>query len=254
MIDWLRRPARPPASPPAIVRETVRIAGREVPLVVRRLARARRMTLRVSPTADEIRVSLPSWGRVAEARAFVADKADWIERHLAPAGAPAPKRFTPGPGAQVQFRGDVLAVAWEARFPRTPRLDDGRLVLGGPLDVAPARIARWLEREAMTLLTADLAHYCGRAGIARVPVLRLSRAQRRWGSCAADGTVRINWRLVMAPDEVRRSVVAHEVAHLVHFDHSPAFHRALAAIFDGDLPAANRWLARHGRSLYDPFG
>jgi predicted metal-dependent hydrolase len=58
----------------------------------------------------------------------------------------------------------------------------------------------------------------------------------------------------MAPDHVRRSVVAHEVAHLIHFDHSPAFHAALAGIFDGDIAVANRWLKHEGRSLYALFG
>jgi predicted metal-dependent hydrolase len=58
----------------------------------------------------------------------------------------------------------------------------------------------------------------------------------------------------MAPDAIRRSVVAHEVAHLVHFDHSPRFHAALDTLFEGDVTEANRWLKRHGRGLYAPFG
>ena len=102
-------------------------------------------------------------------------------------------------------------------------------------------------------MAADLMHYCAQAGQS-VPQLMLSNAQRRWGSCARGGTIRINWRLVMAPPEVRRSVVAHEVAHLVHFDHSPAFHALLGELFEGDLRAANRWLKRSGRALYLPFG
>ena len=99
----------------------------------------------------------------------------------------------------------------------------------------------------------DLTHYCAQAGH-QVPRLALSRAQRRWGSCASDGSIRINWRLIMAPDFVRRSVVAHEVAHMTHFDHSPAFHAHLGTLFEGDVGAANRWLKRNGRSLYAPFG
>jgi hypothetical protein len=58
----------------------------------------------------------------------------------------------------------------------------------------------------------------------------------------------------MAPDAVRRSVVAHEVAHLVHFDHSPRFHAFLERIFEGDIDAANRWLKAHGRGLYAILG
>jgi len=66
--------------------------------------------------------------------------------------------------------------------------------------------------------------------------------------------VRINWRLIMAPDMVRRSVVAHEVAHLAHFDHSPRFKAHLGSLFEGDLAEADRWLKREGRSLYAHFG
>jgi predicted metal-dependent hydrolase len=58
----------------------------------------------------------------------------------------------------------------------------------------------------------------------------------------------------MAPDFARRSVVAHEVAHLVHFDHSPRFHTLLANLFEGDVSEANAWLKREGRGLYLPFG
>jgi predicted metal-dependent hydrolase len=86
-----------------------------------------------------------------------------------------------------------------------------------------------------------------------VPVA-LSRAQRRWGSCSDRARIRINWRLVQAPDFVRRSVVAHEVAHLVHFDHSPAFHALLGDIYEGEIGVADRWLKERGRSLYAAFG
>jgi predicted metal-dependent hydrolase len=98
-----------------------------------------------------------------------------------------------------------------------------------------------------------LAHHCARAG-RPAPVLRLSRAARRWGSCSGKGCIRINWRLIQAPDAVRRSVVAHEVAHLVHFDHSPAFRALLGELFEGDLNGADDWLRREGRRLYAAFG
>ena len=58
----------------------------------------------------------------------------------------------------------------------------------------------------------------------------------------------------MAPEPVRRSVIAHEVAHLGHFDHSPAFHALLDELFEGDIKAVNRWLKREGRALYAAFG
>ncbi|MEP1605564.1 MAG: M48 family metallopeptidase, partial [Marinomonas sp.] len=95
--------------------------------------------------------------------------------------------------------------------------------------------------------------YCAAAGLDAAPV-KLSRAQRRWGSCSSKKALRINWRLIQAPDYVRRSVVAHEVTHLVHFDHSPAFHAMLGSLFEGNIHTADAWLKDKGRSLYASFG
>ena len=159
----------------------------------------------------------------------------------------------PLPGTGVAYRGELLRLEHDPASTRRVRLDDGALWCGGPAENLPARLRRWLEAEARRLLAEDLAHYSARAG-RPLPKLALSGATRRWGSCSAKGAIRINWRLVMAPDEVRRSVVAHEVAHLIHFDHSPAFHSLLGDLFEGDLRAANRWLKREGRGLYAAFG
>ncbi len=249
MIEWLRRPLREPATPRAIKPRTIVIDGREMPLVVRRLRHARRLTLRLAPDGREVRVSMPSWGRVGDAVEFAQGRRDWLAEQL----ARLPEPQVVEPGATLHYRGETLRIDWHETAPRRPVLDDGAVVLGGPHEGMDARIRRWLEKEALRLCADDLAHYCGMGGHA-VPRLALSRAQRRWGSCAADGSIRINWRLVMAPDFVRRSVVAHEVAHLKHFDHSPAFHAELARIFEGEVEAANRWLKREGRGLYRQFG
>ena len=241
MIDWLLK--REPAEP------QVEVAGRMLPVVLRRNAQARRMTMRLAPDGSAVRITLPQWGRTAEALEFANKRVGWIAGQLA--AVPAPTEL--GDGGEVQFCGEPLAIRHDPTAPRRVVLDDGELVLGGPLESIPARLKRWLEAEARARMAHDLAHYCTRAG-QPLPRLMLSSAQRRWGSCARGGTIRINWRLVMAPQDVRRSVVAHEVAHLVHFDHSPAFHGLLGTLFEGDLRAANRWLKRSGRGLYLPFG
>lgn len=241
MIDWLRR--RPDEVP------QVEIGGRLLPLAVRRNAAAKRMTMRLAPDGSEVRITLPRWGRSAEALEFARAKADWLAAQLAKVPAAPVLQH----GAMLPYRGQALPLRHDAAAPRKVRLGDGAIIVGGPADSLNRRLQRWLEAEALRLLADDLAHYCLRDG-RRAPPLALSRAQRRWGSCAADGAIRINWRLIMAPDAVRRSVVAHEVAHLTHFDHSPAFHAHLGALFEGDIDAANRWLKREGRSLYAHFG
>lgn len=244
MIDWLRRD---PAEP------TVAIGGRTVPIAIRRHAQARRLTMRLAPDGSAVRVTLPRWGRTLDAVAFAESRRDWLEGQLAALPRPAPAV----PGGTLAYRGALLRIEWDARHHRTPVLAGEALQLGGAQEAVSTRLRRWLEAEALRLNARDLAHYCTRAGVP-LPTLHLSRAQRRWGSCSqgqrTQPAVRINWRLVQSPDWVRGSVVAHEVAHLVHFDHSAAFHALLAGLYDGDLPAADRWLKEQGRSLYAAFG
>lgn len=241
MIDWLLRGHDQPL--------TVEVAGRDLPLVLRRMANARRMTLRLAPDGSEARVTLPRWGRTAEALAFARSRADWLAGQL----AAVPRVAELGQGVAVPFLGEPHLLDHDPSRPRRVVRESGQIRIGGPGESLASRLQRWLEGEARRLAAADLVHYCSRAG-QPIPALSLSRAQRRWGSCARRGAIRINWRLVMAPEWVRRSVVAHEVAHLVHFDHSPRFHALLGEIYEDDIREADSWLRREGRSLYRHFG
>ncbi len=250
VIDWLlRKPGAAPKPATAVARRTLDLGDRALPLAIRTLGTARRMTLRLAPDGSEARVTLPPWGQIGEAEAFANERVSWLARQLDALQVAEPPR----PGGELPFRGERLTIDWRHDAPRKPVLDDGAVVLGGPEASLPARLQRWLESEAFRLVGEDAAGYALTAGVP-LPPIRLARARRRWGSCTGDGTVRINWRLIMAPDAVRRSVVAHEIAHLVHFDHGPAFHELLAAIYEGEIAAANRWLKREGRRLYAPFG
>ena len=238
MLDWLRRK---PSEPPSLT-----LAGQTLPIILRRLPQAKRLTLRLSPDGREIRLSMPTWARTEEALAFAHSRAEWLTAQLARHAAPLPIAH----GTLIPYRGLPHRLHHAPSLPRRIHVAEDRILhVGGPAEGLPARLQRWMQAQAREFFAADLAHYCARAGVP-VPALALSSAKARWGSCSARGVVRLNWRLVMAPDAVRRSVVAHEVAHLVHFNHSPAFHALLAALFEGDVEDANRWLKRHGRGLY----
>jgi len=240
VIDWLRRAPHELA---------IRIGARDLPLAIRRHARAKRLVMRLAPDGSEVRITLPRWGRTEDALVFARARQEWLEGQL----AALPRTQAPQPGGAIRYRGEELAIDWHLAHPRKPRLGEGVVRIGGPAESLAPRLQRWLEGEAQRLLEADLAFFCQRAGHI-APPLKLSRAQRRWGSCSDRRAIRINWRLVQAPDAVRRSVVAHEVTHLTHFDHSPAFHAMLAVVFDGDVKHADAWLRAHGRSLYATFG
>ena len=240
MIEWLRD---------AHLEPEIEIAGRLLPIELRRHPTAKRLTLRLAPDGSAVRITLPRWCASKEAIAFAHARAEWLAQQV----AKVPQPRDPAAERALDYRGRRLSVDWSTEAPRKPALSDTALRIGGPEDTLGKRLSRWLEAQALALFEEDAGFYCERASLPVAPV-RLTRAKRRWGSCSSEGVLRLNWRLVQAPDAIRRSVVAHEVAHLVHFDHSPAFHALLGSIYEDDIEAANRWLSQHGRSLYASFG
>jgi predicted metal-dependent hydrolase len=252
-MDWLKRASFDEGGDKRLAPE-IELNGALVPIALRRHPTAKRLTLRLAPDGQSVRITLPKWAHDREAIAFAHARADW----LATQHARIPDRAAPKAGGDLMYRGRAITIDWDESAPRRPRLEGEALRIGGASETLENRIRRWLEGQAQSLFESDLADYITAAKLDPVPI-GLSRAQKRWGSCSDGGQagkrrIRINWRLVQAPDFVRRSVVAHEVAHLVHFDHSPAFHALLGNIFEGEIAEADRWLKTKGRTLYTAFG
>ena len=195
----------------------------------------RRGRLRLTVPARTSRRAALEWAR---------GQAAWVEAQVA--------LIQPGepflPGAAIPFDGASLRLEWNCEGPRAPSLDDGALIVGGPLDRFSDRVERWLRETARRVLTEETAAIADRGGIRAGPVA-VGDASTRWGSCSASGAIRYNWRLILASPHVRRFVVAHEVAHRVHLDHGARFHALEAELYGGDVAAARLELRRLGPRL-----
>lgn len=219
-------------------------AGRTVSVDIVRNPRARRLTLRVDAVAGVVRVSLPPRVAAADADRFVAAHRDWVAARVArwPVAVP----FVAG--AAIPFDGGSLLLDWHAGHPRVASRDGDRLVLGGTEATIAGRTRRWLCAAALADLAPATAALAARVG--RTATVAVRDPASRWGSCAPSGAINFSWRLILAPPAVRQSVVAHEVAHLVHANHGAAFGALAAELTDGDLPAARGWLRTHGAALH----
>lgn len=215
------------------------------PLILKVSPRARVMRLRVDQRTGIVLLTIPR--RVSQRRAldWAAGQRGWIEEALAAVRPPT----AIGPGETIPIEGEPHVVDWDPSRPRRVELGEGRLVVGGPLEGLEARILRWLKGRSRDLLSEETRFYAARAGrvASRVSV---GDPLSRWGSCSASGAIRYSWRLILAPAFVRRATVAHEVAHLVHMNHSREFHAAVAEIFGEDPRPARLWLKREGASLH----
>lgn len=216
-----------------------------VPLAVRVNRAARQLRLRFDPRTGRLTLTVPARVSRRRALAWAAGHEAWVAQTVA--AAPAPVRI--GPGSQLPFRGILRRIDWSPEQPRRIQLTDHALTLGGPADAVEERVLRWLRQEARALLTADTAEFARAAGVA-VSGVSVGDPVSRWGSCSSRGAIRYSWRLVMAPDFVRRATAAHEVAHRVHMDHSPRFHAVLRDLLGEDPKPAREWLRAHGAALH----
>ena len=213
-----------------------------VDITLRRSARARRFSLRVSRLDGRVTLSLPPGAREAEAMAFARQQEPWIRRAL----ADLPQTATVGLGALVPVEGRLLRL--DAGPGRLIRIDGDSLLIPGNPAQAGVRAGAFLKHLARDRLTEASDRYARMIG---QPYSRLTLrdTRSRWGSCTADGALMYSWRLAMAPPAVLDYVAAHEVAHLAQMNHSPAFWAVVARLVPG-YAAHRRWLKQHGQALH----
>lgn len=209
---------------------------------LRRSARARRLSLRVSRLDGRVTLTLPRGVAEREGVRFLISREDWLRDHLGRMGT----ETRPGIGGTVPFLGRALPIV--AGPVRRPVMRDGALLVGPDAGVAGARVLAFLKAQARDRLAeASDRHAAALGRPYRRITLRDTRS--RWGSCTAAGDLMYSWRLVMAPPEVLDYVAAHEVAHLAEMNHSPAFWAVVARLFP-QYAAARRWLRDEGEGLH----
>lgn len=221
------------------------IDGVAMPVRVRRSARARAYKLTIDGLRGELRLSLPARANLKRALGWAQGHEDWVRAQM----AVTPAVTLLGDGATFPLEGREVRICWLAGATRTIRLEDDRLILGGAAESVGARVLRWLRTRAKAVLEAETLAMAQDHGLI-VASVGTGDTRSRWGSCTSSGAIRYSWRLILAPAWVRRSTVAHELAHLLHMDHSPAFHAAHARIYGEDPRPARAWLKAHGAGLH----
>jgi hypothetical protein len=219
-------------------------ATREVRLgdavVAYAFARGKRRTIGFVVGPDGLAVRAPRWTPLSEVDAALQEKAAWIlrklhetrERHMRQQGA----RIDWADGATFPLLGNVVKVvldpghhfAAQGSHLDVPLEEGGASILRVALShtASPEQIRdavqAWLMRYAKELFTQRLDHFAPRLQV-QWRHLSLSNAGTRWGSARADGSIRLNWRLVHFSPSVIDYVVVHELSHLRVMDHSPRF-------------------------------
>ncbi|WP_193366641.1 M48 family metallopeptidase [Pelagibius marinus] len=223
---------------------SLRLGERDVPLELRRHPQARRITLRLTPEGDGVRLVLPNRTPIHEAVAFAERNSGWILKHL----AKVPERIPFADGAVIPLLGENHVVTHDPAARGGVIREPGLLRVSGQPEHLPRRLGDFLKREARAEIGARARDKAARVE-RRVGRLSLRDTRSRWGSCNSDGDLNFSWRLILAPEVVLDYVVAHEVAHLVHLNHSQRFWK-LAGRLSEDMSGAKIWLRRNANELW----
>lgn len=210
-----------------------------------RIERVRRKSIGLIITAEGLVIRAPSWIPIYEIEAAIAERKTWIanatERQRSRLAQLAELRH----GGHILFRGNKLKIEARAGLFESIDLTEHQCVVTSVTgEIATDRLDLEIKRLAKIELPT-LARDMARAAGLPLQEVRLSSAKTLWGSCTVDGNVRLNFRLVQLPPPLMRHVVAHELAHLVEFNHSARFWAIVAAL-DPQWKAHRRAVKNYG--------
>lgn len=223
------------------------VMDEDIPYTLHRLPRRRRLSLHVSDDAEVI-VRIPLRATLREAREFVHSHTPWVAKRLAQVRAQLARRRTLEDASRLPLLDTELTLRLHhAALGRVERHDDTLHVHNSCHERASIvhMLESWYRGEAQTYMARRLELLAEKTGLwpRRITI----RGQKScWGSCSARGTISLNWRLMLAPAALVEYVLAHELCHLRHLNHSAEFWKLVEGLDPGCH--AHRIALRHLQS------
>jgi hypothetical protein len=223
---------------------TICVSGADLAIIFRRNLRARRIIMRLARDGSAAVVTVPRGVSREEALTFVHRSMGWLANQL------QKQKTEMADSSLLLLRGEEFRVTYtkERRGLISIDRENGSIHVPGDPVHAKRRLIDWLKREARQALSeASFRHAAAMGLLVRRVTVRDQRS--RWGSCSSTGELSYSWRLIMAPPHVLNYVAVHEVAHLRHMNHGPAFWR-LVLKHCPDAHLAKEWLKAKGNTLH----
>ncbi len=201
-------------------------------VVIKELIRSKRKTLMLQIKADgSLVVRAPLRADISRINRFIQQKTRWIVTKQ----LEIKNRFS--------LRSEMLVKQELLR-------SEGVLLLGEKVKITlknpqnKDEVIAFYKREALKYATPRVEFYAKNIG-AKYGTIKITSARKRWGSCSLLGNINFSWRLIMAPKEIVDYVIAHEVAHLLHKNHSAKFWNCVKIMIP-DYKNHHLWLRKNG--------
>jgi len=257
-----RREPRPPSGPVTpVAAPGKRHIQLQEHLLEYRLLRSKRRSIGFLIDDDGLRVTAPKWVSLTEIDNAVREKQRWILAKLNERRERSVRRLQPQmqwrDGATLPYLGADLTLRVRANHAAGIVYDAvaQELTVCLPVDADEQqlkdRVQSWLQLQAKTLFAQRLPIYAEKLAV-RYRIFALSSATTQWGSCTADGKIRLNWRLIHFSLPLIDYVIAHELSHLREMNHSPRFWATVQSVFP-EFQAAKKALRERAPDTLPPF-
>lgn len=219
-------------SPPSVEQRAALLSGKHITYTLKRSGKRRSIGLRIDDRG--LTVSMPLRASEKWLNSVLQDKADWVVEKLDGWQTRKPESPLWRDGETIDHLGELLALrVVQSLFASPPQRRGKELwifVAGtGEASQIEQMVTGWYQGEAQNLFEQRAAHYAQLLNVAP-RAIKLSAAKAQWGSCAVNGTVRLNVQLIKLPMRLIDYVVVHELAHLRELNHSGAFWRIVASV------------------------
>ena len=219
-------------SPPAEEQRSIRLADKVVSYTLKRSSKRRSIGLQINEQG--LTVSMPLRASEKWLHSVLQEKAQWVLGKLESwQGKHTPVRKWED-GEPVFFRGETFTLrVMTGLFNAPPQLTVSELIIhvvdaGNQLSINK-KLLKWYKHEALRVFNECVEHFAPLMKVSPKEI-KLSSARTQWGSCTAQGVVRLNWQLVTMPLHLIDYVVVHELAHLQEMNHSAAFWRVVESV------------------------
>jgi len=230
-------PMSPPIGRPADGSRRIQLGQHHLDYV---LLRSKRRSIGFLISDEGLRVTAPKWVTLGEIENSIREKQRWIFTKLNERRERSARRLQPQmqwrDGATLPYLGQDVTLRIRANHPAGVSYDEAtqELIISLPADAGEQqlkdRVQGWLQARAKDTFAARLPIYAQKLGVI-YQSFALSSATTQWGSCTADGRIRLNWRLMHFSLPLIDYVIAHELSHLREMNHSPRFWATVQSIF-----------------------
>lgn len=220
------------------------------------ILRSRRRSISIEVQAARVIVRAPQQVSDTVLHDFLRQKIHWVQEKISEqqqALAAIPQRVYVA-GSRLPYLGREITLVLGSGAAARVVLHDQQLhiVLSRRRRMsAPEQTRRlvqeWYQQQALKLLTEKTDRLCQAMGLQHIGVsIRATRT--KWGHCTSRGAIQYNWQIILAPGPIVDYLVAHEVSHLRHHNHSRAFWQLVESVCP-DYVQCRAWLKAHGQQL-----